>query len=87
MGSAKYEFDHKFSYTSSIGVTNMMDLWFASSVCAKLGKLSYKSTPFEHNQQRFSYSVLRCATNLFSSSTKLGHGGFGSVHKETLPSG
>ncbi|KAH1085935.1 hypothetical protein GYH30_017763 [Glycine max] len=51
-------------------------------------KLSYSRTaPFEHNQRRFSYSVLRRATNSFSPSTKLGHGGFGSVHKATLPSG
>ncbi|XP_027335820.1 receptor-like serine/threonine-protein kinase At2g45590 isoform X1 [Abrus precatorius] len=51
-------------------------------------KLSYNRTaPFEHNQRRFSYSVLRRATNSFSPSTKLGHGGFGSVHKATLPSG
>ncbi|KAG5042033.1 Receptor-like serine/threonine-protein kinase [Glycine soja] len=51
-------------------------------------KLSYSRTaPFEHNQRRFSYTVLRRATNSFSPSTKLGHGGFGSVHKATLPSG
>ncbi|KAK7292537.1 hypothetical protein RJT34_15388 [Clitoria ternatea] len=51
-------------------------------------KLSYNRTaPFDHNQRRFSYSVLRKATNSFSPSTKLGHGGFGSVHKATLPSG
>jgi len=51
-------------------------------------KLAYNRTaPFEHNQRRFSYSVLRRATNSFSPSTKLGHGGFGSVHKATLPSG
>ncbi|XP_057455296.1 receptor-like serine/threonine-protein kinase At2g45590 [Lotus japonicus] len=51
-------------------------------------KLSYNRTaPFEHSQRRFSYSVLRRATNSFSPSTRLGHGGFGSVHKATLPSG
>ncbi|CAL0324540.1 unnamed protein product [Lupinus luteus] len=53
-------------------------------------KLSYNRTaPFDnhHNHRRFSYSVLRRATNSFSPSTKLGHGGFGSVHKATLPSG
>ncbi|KAL2337420.1 hypothetical protein Fmac_011866 [Flemingia macrophylla] len=46
-----------------------------------------RTAPFEHSQRRFSYSVLRRATNSFSASTKLGHGGFGSVHKATLPSG
>ncbi|KAJ7962256.1 Receptor-like serine/threonine-protein kinase [Quillaja saponaria] len=55
-------------------------------------KLSYNRTaPFDqynHNQhRRFSYSLLRRATNSFSVSTRLGHGGFGSVHKATLPSG
>ncbi|XP_020219291.1 receptor-like serine/threonine-protein kinase At2g45590, partial [Cajanus cajan] len=51
-------------------------------------KLAYNRTaPFEHSQRRFSYSVLRRATNSFSAATKLGHGGFGSVHKATLPSG
>ncbi|KAK7260298.1 hypothetical protein RIF29_26234 [Crotalaria pallida] len=54
-------------------------------------KLSYnRTTPFDthhHHHRRFSYSVLRRATNSFSPSTKLGHGGFGSVHKATLPSG
>ncbi|KAH7512810.1 hypothetical protein FEM48_Zijuj12G0129500 [Ziziphus jujuba var. spinosa] len=38
-------------------------------------------------QQRFSYSLLRRATGSFSASNRLGHGGFGSVYKATLPSG
>ncbi|KAK7243300.1 hypothetical protein RIF29_38093 [Crotalaria pallida] len=53
-------------------------------------KLSYnRTTPFDthHHHRRFSFSVLRRATNSFSPSTKLGHGGFGTVHKATLPSG
>ncbi|XP_061346918.1 receptor-like serine/threonine-protein kinase At2g45590 isoform X2 [Gastrolobium bilobum] len=51
-------------------------------------KLSYNRTaPFELNHRRFSYTELRRATNSFSPSTKLGHGGFGSVHKATLQSG
>ncbi|KAI4356849.1 hypothetical protein L6164_000836 [Bauhinia variegata] len=55
-------------------------------------KLSYNRTaPFDHynhhQHRRFSYTLLRRATNSFSPATKLGHGGFGSVHKATLPSG
>ncbi|MED6108940.1 hypothetical protein PIB30_028921 [Stylosanthes scabra] len=62
-------------------------------------KLSlHRTTPFPHhhhhhhnnnttNHRRYSYALLRRATNSFSPSTKLGHGGFGSVHKATLPSG
>ncbi|EXB52075.1 Receptor-like serine/threonine-protein kinase [Morus notabilis] len=61
-------------------------------------KLSYNRTaPFENNQsqngvvsnqhQRFSYSLLRRATGSFSAANLLGHGGFGSVYKATLPSG
>ncbi|WVY99808.1 hypothetical protein V8G54_025878 [Vigna mungo] len=50
-------------------------------------KLSYNRTaPFEYNQRRFSYYVLRRATNSFSSLTKLGHDRFDLVHKVTLPS-
>ncbi|KAG4173784.1 hypothetical protein ERO13_A11G083100v2 [Gossypium hirsutum] len=36
--------------------------------------------------RRFSYSLLRRATSSFSPSNRLGHGGFGSVYKGTLPS-
>lgn len=36
---------------------------------------------------RFSYSVLRRATDSFSASNRLGQGGFGSVYKGILPSG
>ncbi|KAL4338543.1 hypothetical protein S245_041271 [Arachis hypogaea] len=57
-------------------------------------KLSlHRTTPFPHhhhhnnNHRRYSYTLLRRATNSFSPSTKLGHGGFGSVHRATLPSG
>lgn len=51
-------------------------------------KLSHnRTTPFEQSQRRFSFSVLRRASNSFSASTRLGHGGFGSVHKATLPTG
>ncbi|AET02127.2 receptor-like Serine/Threonine-kinase plant [Medicago truncatula] len=51
-------------------------------------KLSHnRTTPVDQNHRRFSYSVLRRASNSFSTSTRLGHGGFGSVHKATLPSG
>ncbi|KAL5565371.1 hypothetical protein UlMin_028535 [Ulmus minor] len=59
-------------------------------------KFSYNRTaPFEQSnqsgnsnqQRRFSYSLLRKATGSFSASNLLGHGGFGSVFKATLPSG
>ncbi|PON85148.1 Serine/threonine protein kinase [Trema orientale] len=60
-------------------------------------KLSYNRTaPFDqgnqnggvsNQHQRFSYSLLRRATGSFSASNLLGHGGFGSVYKATLPSG
>ncbi|KAL1369035.1 hypothetical protein HN51_023163 [Arachis hypogaea] len=57
-------------------------------------KLSlHRTTPFPHhhhhhnNHRRYSYTLLHRATNSFSPSTKLGHGGFGSVHRATLPSG
>ncbi|KAJ4956708.1 hypothetical protein NE237_013491 [Protea cynaroides] len=36
---------------------------------------------------RFSYTALRRATSSFSSSNRLGQGGFGSVYRGTLPSG
>ncbi|XP_050223978.1 receptor-like serine/threonine-protein kinase At4g25390 [Mercurialis annua] len=36
---------------------------------------------------RFSYSILRRATNSFSPSLRLGQGGFGSVYRGTLPNG
>ncbi|KAE8693825.1 Receptor-like serine/threonine-protein kinase [Hibiscus syriacus] len=36
--------------------------------------------------RRFSYSILRRAISSFSPSNRLGHGGFGSVYKGTLPS-
>ncbi|PKI49559.1 receptor-like serine/threonine-protein kinase At2g45590 [Punica granatum] len=40
----------------------------------------------QHSQlRRFSYSLLRRSTGSFSPTTLLGHGGFGSVHKATLP--
>ncbi|XP_061970035.1 receptor-like serine/threonine-protein kinase At2g45590 [Populus nigra] len=39
-----------------------------------------------HHQCRcYSYSLLRRATSSFSPSNRLGHGGFGSVYKATLP--
>ncbi|CAH9123805.1 unnamed protein product [Cuscuta epithymum] len=43
-----------------------------------------KSPPPPH---RFSYSLLRRATDSFSPSNRLGQGGFGSVYKGLLPSG
>ncbi|KAG2723316.1 hypothetical protein I3760_02G164600 [Carya illinoinensis] len=46
-----------------------------------------RTTPSDNHQRRFSYSLLRRSTSSFSSSTLLGHGGFGSVYKATLPSG
>ncbi|GMY09408.1 receptor-like serine/threonine-protein kinase At2g45590 [Fagus crenata] len=45
-----------------------------------------RTTPCDH-QRRFSYTLLRRSTSSFSPSTLLGHGGFGSVYKATLPSG
>ncbi|WCJ23104.1 Protein kinase superfamily protein [Euphorbia peplus] len=36
--------------------------------------------------RRFSYSLLRRATAAFSTSNRLGHGGFGSVYKAVIPS-
>ncbi|KAI5345363.1 hypothetical protein L3X38_013240 [Prunus dulcis] len=41
----------------------------------------------KNNNNRFSYSAIRRATGSFSASNRLGHGGFGSVYKATLPSG
>ncbi|GMI66903.1 hypothetical protein like AT2G45590 [Hibiscus trionum] len=43
-------------------------------------------SPSHHHCRRFSYSLLRRATSSFSPSNRLGHGGFGSVYKGTLPS-
>ncbi|XWS32282.1 hypothetical protein CRYUN_Cryun23aG0146600 [Craigia yunnanensis] len=43
-------------------------------------------SPSHHHCRRFSYSLLRTATSSFSPSNLLGHGGFGSVYKGTLPS-
>ncbi|KAL4362072.1 hypothetical protein GQ457_04G032200 [Hibiscus cannabinus] len=43
-------------------------------------------SPRHHPCRRFSYSLLRRATSSFSPSNRLGHGGFGSVYKGTLPS-
>ncbi|GER57479.1 kinase family protein, partial [Striga asiatica] len=37
--------------------------------------------------QRFSLSLLRRATDSFAAETRIGQGGFGSVHRGTLPSG
>lgn len=48
-----------------------------------------KSPNHQHQHshlRRFSYSLLRRSTGSFSPATLLGHGGFGSVHKATLPS-
>ncbi|XP_024010798.1 receptor-like serine/threonine-protein kinase At2g45590 isoform X2 [Eutrema salsugineum] len=44
-------------------------------------------SPQHYQCRRFSYTQLRRATNSFSESTQLGHGGFGSVYKADLPSG
>ncbi|XP_034904436.1 receptor-like serine/threonine-protein kinase At2g45590 [Populus alba] len=45
-----------------------------------------KSPNHHHQQCRcYSYSLLRRATSSFSPSNRLGHGGFGSVYKATLP--
>ncbi|KAJ6400454.1 hypothetical protein OIU84_015994 [Salix udensis] len=44
-------------------------------------------SPNHHHQQcrYYSYSLLRRATSSFAPSNRLGHGGFGSVYKATLP--
>ncbi|KAG6748016.1 hypothetical protein POTOM_047911 [Populus tomentosa] len=45
-----------------------------------------KSPNHHHQQCRcYSYSLLRRSTSSFSPSNRLGHGGFGSVYKATLP--
>ncbi|CAN8286278.1 unnamed protein product [Cochlearia groenlandica] len=44
-------------------------------------------SPQHYQCRRFSYTQLRRATNSFSDSTRLGHGGFGSVYKADFPSG
>ncbi|KAK8554458.1 hypothetical protein V6N13_093450 [Hibiscus sabdariffa] len=54
-------------------------------------KLSHNRTapsdsPSHRQCLRFSYSLIRRATSSFSASNRLGHGGFGSVYKGTLPS-
>ncbi|KAL4378962.1 hypothetical protein GQ457_02G000430 [Hibiscus cannabinus] len=43
-------------------------------------------SPSHRQCLRFSYSLIRRATSSFSASNRLGHGGFGSVYKGTLPS-
>ncbi|XVF73348.1 hypothetical protein PTKIN_Ptkin12aG0194300 [Pterospermum kingtungense] len=43
-------------------------------------------SPSQRHCRSFSYSFLRRATSSFSPSNRLGHGGFGSVYKGTLPS-
>ncbi|XP_021904404.1 receptor-like serine/threonine-protein kinase At2g45590 isoform X3 [Carica papaya] len=43
-------------------------------------------SPNHQQCRRFSYSLLRRATNSFAPSNRLGHGGFGSVYKAVLPS-
>ncbi|XP_022759522.1 receptor-like serine/threonine-protein kinase At2g45590 [Durio zibethinus] len=43
-------------------------------------------SPSHRHCRRFSYSLLRRATSSFSPANRLGHGGFGSVYKGTLPS-
>ncbi|CAH8392384.1 unnamed protein product [Eruca vesicaria subsp. sativa] len=45
------------------------------------------TSPQHYQCRRFSYTQLRRATNSFSDSTQLGHGGFGTVYKADLPSG
>ncbi|KAK3180567.1 hypothetical protein Dsin_014846 [Dipteronia sinensis] len=52
------------------------------------GKLTQKRTVPSDSKPpyRFSYSLLRRATNSFSPSLRLGQGGFGSVFQGTLPS-
>ncbi|CAE6051743.1 unnamed protein product [Arabidopsis arenosa] len=49
--------------------------------------ISNSKSPQHYQCRRFSYSQLRRATNSFSESTQLGHGGFGSVYKADFPSG
>ncbi|KAL1195071.1 Receptor-like serine/threonine-protein kinase [Cardamine amara subsp. amara] len=44
-------------------------------------------SPQHYQCRRFSYSQLRRATNSFSESTQLGHGGFGYVYKADFPTG
>ncbi|GMI99056.1 hypothetical protein like AT2G45590 [Hibiscus trionum] len=43
-------------------------------------------SPSHRQCRRFSHSLIRRATSSFSASNRLGHGGFGSVYKGTLPS-
>uniref|UniRef100_M4FE05 non-specific serine/threonine protein kinase n=1 Tax=Brassica campestris TaxID=3711 RepID=M4FE05_BRACM len=45
------------------------------------------ASPQHYQCRRFSYSQLRRATNSFSDSSQLGHGGFGTVYKADLPNG
>ncbi|XP_010508138.1 PREDICTED: receptor-like serine/threonine-protein kinase At2g45590 [Camelina sativa] len=49
--------------------------------------ISNSKSPQHYQCRRFSYSQLRRATNSFSHSTQLGHGGFGSVYKADFPNG
>lgn len=49
--------------------------------------ISNSKSPQQYQCRRFSFSQLRRATNSFSESTQLGHGGFGSVYKADFPSG
>ncbi|KAJ4904297.1 Receptor-like serine/threonine-protein kinase [Raphanus sativus] len=49
--------------------------------------LAPATSPQHYQCRRFSYSQLRRATNSFSDSSQLGHGGFGTVYRADLPSG
>ncbi|KAF5466928.1 hypothetical protein F2P56_016809 [Juglans regia] len=79
---------HSFLLPILLPITLTLLLILLLTLLLLYRKLSLnRTTPSDNHQRRFSYSLLRRSTSSFSSSTLLGHGGFGSVYKATLPSG
>ncbi|CAI9770291.1 unnamed protein product [Fraxinus pennsylvanica] len=62
---------------------------FSAIIYRKISRRRTAPADLKHqlSPRRFSYSVLRSATNSFNPSNRLGQGGFGSVFKGILPSG
>ncbi|XP_050386096.1 receptor-like serine/threonine-protein kinase At2g45590 [Argentina anserina] len=71
-------FDHQNSSTTAVSA--------AVEAAVDINDNGIRSSS-QKQQRKFSYSLLRRATGSFTASNRLGHGGFGSVYKATLPSG
>ncbi|KAL7003243.1 hypothetical protein U1Q18_004401 [Sarracenia purpurea var. burkii] len=78
--------EHRLIPSLAGGVAAAFSLLILLTVCFR--KLTRKRTVPSDSKppHRFSYSVLRRATSSFSSSHRLGQGGFGSVYRGTLSS-